>query len=86
MLQPGSFRDRPNRRPQLCPWGQPQLRCSSPGDAAQGTHRPPHGGRGAGGAPTPHLQPADSKSGLAGGPGAAERTRPAGLRAASVST
>lgn len=46
----------------------------------------PVGGRGADGAPAPHLQLADGKSGLAGGPGAAAWTRPAGLRAASVST
>jgi len=72
----------PNRRPRLCPSGQPRLGCSrrpSPGDAALR-------GCGAGGAPAPHLQPTDGKPGLAGGPRAAARTRPAGLHAASVST
>lgn len=41
-------------------------------------HGVPHPGAGCE-APAPYLQPADGKSGLAGIPGAAARTRPAGL-------
>lgn len=71
MLRLGSFRETaPVGAGGVSPdWGA-RAGWSAPGMQHRGTRRPPRGGCGAAGAPAPHLQPADGKSGLAGGPGA----------------